>query len=256
MLLIFAFTFHDMTRRFNNYRTITISINRYEIFNDQNKRWNEKLRTVNSVNIIFPFRIKRYETKMWAYLNVGVKEIESRKRKREIGRERLPRLRNAVWNKIAGYHFMQFSFKASCRLNSSFLCFSFTYYCGDRGSKNCETFSERYRNFSRHVCIYLYIYIHISCFCSLIGTAYSGRLNFHNNCERAKRSPCHSTRQYSRCSRFNGLGPLKLARPLTDIYSNIYFTHFSLRSSNTSPIHSCSSPSPSPVFRVGGWLWD
>lgn len=160
MLLIFAFTFHDMTRRFNNYRTITISINRYEIFNDQNKRWNEKLRTVNSVNIIFSFRIKRYETKMWAYLNVGVKEIESRKRKRKIGRERLPRLRNAVWNKIAGYHFMQFSFKASCRLNSSFLCFSFTYYCGDRGSKNCETFSERYRNFSRHVCIYLYIYIY------------------------------------------------------------------------------------------------
>lgn len=81
MLLIFPFTFHDMTRRFNNYRTITISINRYEIFNDQNKRWNEKLRTVNSVNIIF--RIKRYETKMWAYLNVGVKEIESRKRKKE-----------------------------------------------------------------------------------------------------------------------------------------------------------------------------
>lgn len=138
---------------------------------------------------------------------------------------------------------MQFSFKASRRLNSSFLRFSFTRYCrGDRGNKNCETFSERYRNFSRHVCIHIYIYmcVHTSCFCSLIGTAYSGRLNFHNNCERAKRSPCHSTRQYSR---FNGLGPLKLARPLTDIYSNIYFTHFSLHY----PQHLASSTTPVPL---------
>ena len=155
---------------------------------------------------------------------------------------------------------MQFSFKLSYCLNDSFLCFSFSRYFppllrGQR-DKNCETFSERYGTKSSRDIPDTYACIPSLCSRSLISAAYSGRLNFHNNCKRAKRSPCHSTRQYPRSlGRFNGLGPLKLARPLADIYSNIYFTHFP-RSSTLllSSLLFCSLP-PS-IFCIGEWLWD
>ena len=121
----------------------------------------------------------------------------------------------------------------------------------DRRTKIAKHFlnDTRYRKFPRHILdTYAYTYpslFHSPSSRSLISVAYSGRLNFHNNCERAKRSPCHSTRQYpgSR-GRFNGFGPLKLAHPFSDIYSNIYFTHFP---------RSDASSSLFPSFVLGVW---
>lgn len=122
-----------------------------------------KLRTVNSVNIIFSFRIKRYETKMWACLKCGCRRDRESKKKKE-NRE-ITALEKRYEIKSLDIILCNFRSRHRAVLNSSFLCFSFARYCrGDRGNKNCETFSERYRNFSRytrHVCIYIYIYTHL-----------------------------------------------------------------------------------------------